>query len=407
MSFLATSTKLGNLELLEVYVQYNGPRLLACKNQANKVFLALWVDEEEESDLWFYMLVSYEKLIAIRKGEISLHQAFSNPENNYIYELTYTNGNAQWSVEKKSIESISEDCLPLENTFICCNLENLPSLVLQEVIQNAILKTREVVNLVLEPPFSDYPNEFSAFKLGEILSTFQSLVDQLVTPSKPPKIPPLLSIKKQTNFNVFATSPGSFKVKLASSIFSPDMYDNSLAGDAIEKLLDLIKIGKDPDNLQGFMLKSHKKTAVKYRSFLEAVVSSESSLRIEWGSPALTRGSGISVDIQSIKDTIEVIKKIDLLQSREINIIGDLFKVDKDSWKFGIKDISTEISYKGDIRIEAQGDAGSATIGKLYSATIIEIPKINPTTNETKSSYHLITLNLYESPLEQMELEGI
>jgi hypothetical protein len=406
MNFLATATQLGTLELLEVYVQYNGPRLLSCKNQANKIFLALWVDEEEESDLWLYMLVSHERLIAIRKGEMSLHEAFSNPESNYVYELTYINSNSQWSVEKKSIESISHDCLPLEDTFIECHLENLPSLELQDVNQNAISKTREIVNLVLEPLFSDYQNEISAIKLGEILSTFQLLIYQLVTPLKRRPLGEI-PIKEETNFNVFATSPGSFKVKLASSSFNPDMYDNSLAGDAVEKLLNLIMMRGDTNNLQEFMLGLHKKTVVKYQSFLEAVVSSGSGLRIEWGSPSLTRGSSISVDIQSIQGTIEVIKKIELLEQREINIIGNLFMADNISWKFGIEDINSGISYKGDIRTEAQGYAGTATIGRLYSATIIEFPKINPLTSETKNSYTLIALNLYESPIEQMTLEGI
>jgi hypothetical protein len=406
MNFLAASTTLGTLELLEVYIEYNGPRLLACKNQANKIFLALWVDEEEESDLWLYMLISYERLIAIRKGEICLQQAFSNPESNYLYELTYVNSNSQWLIEKKSIESISHDCLPLEDTFIQCELENLSFLELQDVNQNAILKTREIVNLVLDPLFSDHPNEFSAFKLGEILSTFQSLIYQLVTPVGRQPLGSI-SIKEETNFNVFATSPGSFKVKLASSNFNPDMYDNSLAGDAVEKLLNLIKIGRDTNNLQRFMLKSHKKTVAKYQSFLEAVVSSGSGLRLEWGSPALTRGSSVSVDIQSIQETIEVMKKIDLLEHREINIIGNLFMADNTSWKFGIKDTTSGISYKGDIRTEAQRYAGTATIGKLHSATIIEVPKINHIKNESKNSYILIALNLYESPTQQMTLKGI
>jgi hypothetical protein len=406
MNFLATSTQLGTLELLEVYVQYNGPRLLACKNQANKIFLALWVDEEEELDLWLYMLVSYERLIAIRKGEMSLHEAFSNPESNYLYELTYTNLSSQWSVDKKSIERISPDCLPLEDTFIKCHLESLPYLELQEVNQNAILKTREIVNLVLDPLFSDHQNEFSAIKLGEILSAFQLLIYQLVTPLKRRPLGEM-PIKEETNFNVFATSPGSFKVKLASSNFKPDIYDNSLAGDAVEKLLTLIMMRGDTNNLQEFMLGLHKKTVVKYQSFLEAVISSGSGLRIEWGSPSLTRGRSISIDIQSIQETIEVIKKIELLEQREINITGNLFMADNDSWKFGIEDINSGISYKGDIRTEAQAYAGTATIGRLYSATIIEFPKINPLTSEIKNNYTLIALNLYESPTEQMTLEGI
>jgi hypothetical protein len=182
MNSLAKSSFLGNLNLLEVYIQYNGPRLLACQNQANKVFIALWVDEEEDFDLWLYMLVSIDKLKSIRSGEISLHQAFANPETNYLYELTYLHDNSQWNTKRIPIDDLDKDCLPLENTFIQCDPKTLPHLISQKAIQNAIIKTREIVNIILEP-LCDHPNEFPAFELGRILSTFQPLIHQLSIPS--------------------------------------------------------------------------------------------------------------------------------------------------------------------------------------------------------------------------------
>jgi hypothetical protein len=213
-------------------------------------------------------------------------------------------------------------------------------------------------------------------------------------------------LTKKSSFNVFATSPGSFQIELASSIFEPNIFGDSPAGDAIQNLFTLIKIGCSANELQSFIMKSHKQTATKYRLFLEAVINSGSGLKIEWGSPSIKRGGSIKANISSISDIVDLIKKIDSLETREYNVVGKLFMADTDNWKFGIRDI-TEVSYKGDIMIEAQNDAGTATLGKFYTATILDTPKVNPTTNETKSHYKLVKLTPYESSKKQLELISI
>jgi hypothetical protein len=401
MDFLATSTSLGTLEVLEVYVEYNGPRLLACKNQASKVFFALWVDEEEDSDLWLYMLVSLDRLQSIRTGQISLHEAFSKPENS-LYEVTYTHVNSEWCTRQVAVDDLDRDCLPLEDTFLRCDPKTLPQLESQKVIQNAILKRREIINLVLKP-LSNYPNEFPAFELGKILSTFQLLINQLSTLANADSGLGSKDISKKSEFNVFAASPGSFQIELASSVFEIiDFFGNSLAGNAIEHLFHLIRIGSDANELQSFMLQAKKKTAPKYRVFLEALISSGTGLKIEWGSPTLTRGGSAEASLSSISETLELIKKIDSLEEKEYEIVGELFKVDKDSWKFGIRELRTKSSYKGDILDQAQPDAGTATISRLYVATILEVPEIAPTTNDIKSYYKLAALRPYDPPNKQL-----
>jgi hypothetical protein len=149
MEFLAKSTILGTLEVLEVYIQYNGARLLACKNQASKIFLALWVDEEDHYDLWLYMLVSLDRLQAIRTGEISLYGAFSEAETRSLYELTYSRESSEWSAKEIALEDLDRDCLPLEGTYLECDPETLPKVNSQKIIKNAISRSREFINLVL------------------------------------------------------------------------------------------------------------------------------------------------------------------------------------------------------------------------------------------------------------------
>ena len=403
MDFLAKSTNLGNLEVVEIYVQYNGPRLLSCKNQANKIFLALWVDEEEDSDLWLYMLVSPERLQIIRTGQISLNQAFADSELNYLYELSFSYTDKRWSSKEVLVEEIDEDCFPSQDSFLNCEIKNLPQITSQRASWAAIEKIREVLHLVLEPS-SEYPHEFPSLELGKVLSAFQLLVTQLKVVSGEALKLKLREIAKKSELNVFATSPGSFRVEFASSLLEVDAFGNSFAGDAIEELFKLIALGSNTVLLQDFMSRMDKQTPVKYRLFLQALLSSGTGLKLEWGSPTLTRGGSIEASLSSINEILAVIKKIESLQEKELEIVGELFKIDTDGWTFGIKDINNSYSYKGEILEQAKQIAGKATIGMLYSAKIIEAPEISPATNTIKTHYRLCSLNIYESPHRQMNI---
>lgn len=404
MEFLAKSTILGTLEVLEIYVQHNGARLLACKNQANKIFLALWVDEEEEYDLWLYMLVSIDRLQEIRTGAISLHQAFCNPESDFVYELTYTYVHSEWTIKETSVDYLDKDYLPLEGTFLECDPETLPQVRSQKVVQNAISKRREFVNLVLQPLSDIYANEFPVWELGKILAAYQPLVNELnivnhISSGLKPK-----EIAKKSEFNTLAFTQGSFQIELASLFFETDIFGNSIAGDATEKLFELITIGSNIDDLQSSILTGNKKIAKRYVAFLEALVDSGTGLRIEWGSPTLSRGGIVEASLEKIYRTIELINRIEALEIKQIEVIGELFKVDKIDWKFGIYDLITKSMYKGDILEEAKPDARIATISRIYKAIIREVPEIIPTTNEIKTQYKLLALSIYDDSNEQLEL---
>ena len=403
MEFLATSTILGTLEVLEIYIQYNGARLLACKNQASKIFLALWVDEEDEYDLWLYMLVSLDRLQNIRTGEISLHQAFSEPESSFLYELTYSYENFEWSTEAIALENLDKDCIPLEGTFLKCDPDTLPQVNSQKVTQNAISKSREFVNLVLNPSSERYPNEFPAFGLGKILAAYQSLINELSVLKDIASKSTLKEIARKSDFNALVFTQGSFQIELASTFFEIDLFGNSIAGDATEKLFDLITIGSNINDLQDSILKDNKKAAKKYINFLEALISNGSGVKIEWGSPTLIRGGSVEASLSLIHETLEVMNRIESLEIRQIEVIGDLFKVDKIDWKFGILDFTTNQFYKGDILDEAKSDARIATISRIYKALIREVPEIISATSEIKTQYKLLALNIYDASSEQLE----
>ena len=85
---LPLDTSLGQLQIFEIYEFYNMPVLFACKNQADNIYLSVWIDETELEDTWLYISVSPQRFAKIRAGQIDLHDAFSAPEDGIVLKVT-------------------------------------------------------------------------------------------------------------------------------------------------------------------------------------------------------------------------------------------------------------------------------------------------------------------------------
>ena len=61
MNLLPLDTSLGQLQIFEIYEFYNMPVLFACKNQADTIYLSVWIDETAEANSWLYVSVSPQR----------------------------------------------------------------------------------------------------------------------------------------------------------------------------------------------------------------------------------------------------------------------------------------------------------------------------------------------------------
>jgi len=111
MPFLARTSKLGKLRMVEVYEVYDIPRLFCCANDYGHHFLVLSIDENNLGHTWLYVAVTRKTLKRIRCGEIDLRDAFKSSEEGCLL-LVSTGADSD---EAKVIlpESISDDVLPV------------------------------------------------------------------------------------------------------------------------------------------------------------------------------------------------------------------------------------------------------------------------------------------------------
>lgn len=85
---LPLDTSLGQIQIFEIYEFYNMPVLFACKNQADNIYLSVWINESGEDNIWLYVSVSPQRFAKIRAGQIDLHDAFADPEDGIVLQVT-------------------------------------------------------------------------------------------------------------------------------------------------------------------------------------------------------------------------------------------------------------------------------------------------------------------------------
>jgi len=397
MSFLPQGTILGNLEMLEVYEFYDKPCLFSCRNVAGQIFLALWIDETAYADSWFYAPTSLKRFQQIVVGNIELRNAFLTAEDGFVFEVTIPyNQNNQSHIEVAQImcEGLEENKLPLAGEFLETGTQSLASIIdKQDVKRSAIQFTRETLDLAFS--FSNTgAMQAPAAPLGSLLQATQYLIDALGQfKAGQPTMKGNISkrILRQTEIVVAGTFAGSFGVEFIS-VEKPDFWGNSLAGDAIESFLELIKIGKDAEKLRKYLLTVQPRAASRYRVFLEKLINSRAKLRAEWGSLNQDKGGSGELLLIDAKIALGIVTQIEEEKPKQYEINGELVGVNKRTKSFEILEVKSNRKYSGRILDLALSVAETATLSEIYTSTIREIIEVSPATGEEKTKYQLVGL---------------
>ena len=193
-----------------------------------------------------------------------------------------------------------------------------------------------------------------------------------------------------TQTSVTRMGAGSFKLEFVSTQLT-DMFGESKCGDAMQELVNLLKIGSNPNELREHLIRLKSRVANRYVSLLESLSSVVSETKIVWASPKEGRGGSAYLPASVARETIDIIEQFEDLLESDHDVEGTLIGVFTDTRTFGIKAQDGTI-YKGKILDEAFDTASNATISERYIATIREVTSIQPVTEETKTEYHLVDL---------------
>jgi hypothetical protein len=397
MSLLPKETILGNLEILEVYEFYDKPCLFSCKNVSGQIFIAIWIDETSYSNAWLYVPTSLRRFQQIVSGGMDLRSSFLNAEDGFVFNVSIPKEDTITEVVRVFCCNLQEDELPTEGEFLTCGSQVIGLLMEKKNVESISIQSRKVA---LNVAFG-FPNmnvmQAPISSLGILLQSIQTLIDalgQFKAGQATVKGNVSEDILRQTQLVIIGAYSGSFGVEMIS-VSEPDLWGNSLAEDAIEAFLELMKTGKDSQKIRDFLLKAQPRAALRYRVFLEKLVNSKAKISTEWGSFNQGKGGSINLSLADAKIILDIVSEVEEEAPKQYKIVGELVGVNKRTKSFEIWEIKGERKkYSGRIIDKALAVAETATLSENYSATISETIEVSPITGEEKIKYQLVNLKL-------------
>ena len=391
MGYLPQLTHLGKLELIEVYEFYDQPILFSCRNASDAIFIGVFADEDDNFETWLYIGVSLQRFQRIRSGAIDLHDAFAEVEDGVIFQIKVPYDETMPVSTPIPAAEIPDDMLPLPGEFINLDTPTLPEL--DEDLGRKSLQTKQEI-FSLDLKFNGVRRtEAPAGALSKIIGSLQDTIDAVgesLTGSANVRGPIPRRVLSNMEMSITRIGAGSFKLELASTQ-SEDLLSETRCGDALQELVNLIKIGNNANELSEHLIRLKSRVTKKYVSLLQSLSSAVTEAEMVWASPKEGRGGSAYLPAKLARETIDVINQIKDLSEPEHDIPGTLIGVFTDARTFGIEALDG-IIYKGKILQEAFDAASNATISERYIATIREVTSIQPVTEQTKTEYHLVDL---------------
>lgn len=392
MSFLPESTMLGKLEMIEVYDFYDKPALFSCKNQSGQIFIVLWVDSSEVSDIWLYAPVSSGRFKDTRKGRIELRDIFINSEDAFVYKaFTPYEENLNAEVTTVSCEQIEDDYLPMFGQVI----EPGGDFKASNIEQISYNKKREIIDFILE--FTEEIAEAPIGELGFILSSLQETIDaigQIKLGKTESHIIPH-EVTQKTQIFLSSVFSGSFGMRLEGTVYEEDFLGESLLEQCISEFIHLLNLGANADQLRAKLYILKKKTAFKYSAFLNALSRVEiSKLHIDWASPKTGIKESGEITLETVYNTLNVINNTKLKTEVEIQVNVKVTMVNYKNRTINVEDISSNKKYKCIISDSATRDVDTISKSFIYVATIQDYVILSPVVDKEKHEYELLSLKL-------------
>ncbi|EPB7271976.1 MULTISPECIES: DUF6575 domain-containing protein [Klebsiella] len=110
---------LGNLNILNVYIEYEGPRLFSLENETGASFISYWIGDDSDYEKWFLIPCSKARIIAFEKKQIDLKKLLSQQEQDYFYKIEMPfDGGKECSFNALQSKDIYGIKLPKDGIFV-------------------------------------------------------------------------------------------------------------------------------------------------------------------------------------------------------------------------------------------------------------------------------------------------
>ncbi len=226
--------------------------------------------------------------------------------------------------------------------------------------------------------------------LGQILQTLQEIMNaigQVIggTVTRRGSIAP--EILGQTELSVVTTFPSSFGVQFVVSQ-AADLWDNSLGGDSLEKLANLISVGSDQARLTTALKELKARSASKYTKLLTLLASNDTGMDLAWESTKPGKGKAVNVSPATAKAAIGIVGRITRELAEPQEMLAKFLSFSGPRMTFEIQDVEDGKVYSGQILPEVNIEEIQPQYMQDYIVTLVETIEIS-TIGEEKTKWSL------------------
>lgn len=368
---------LPELEILEVFINYDGPKFYSCHDRVGQIYLAYWVDSTLEFTDWLYVRVSATRYEEMKSGRLAPSRVLGEPEDGGALAVRF--GPSVYEVTELAAAHIDPEWLPPSDFMLPKIESDLPTARLP-ALHDARASFRNVLDVAFNQGTRKY--EISAPVLGRLLDAIQNTVFALS--------PEVDSGARKVNDGVkarnelFATGAfaSSFGVRLKGG---EQLLPESGSEVSLERLLSLFKLCGEPANVSSGLQEYGVLARSRFKHLIKLLDDNRSSIRLEWASPN-GRTEHARLSIPEIRATSEYLSAEHDVTKERMEIRGMLVGVNVQANSFAL--FSDDELYKGLLADHLK--QALFRVPSRVSASIEATCDIDPLTDKTKWTYVLV-----------------
>jgi len=405
---IASIPPVGQVEIVEIYAEYDGPVLFQVRNERDERFLVVLLADEDDCRDWLFAPVTRGRLEAVRAGIVDLHGAFATVEGGILWIVSQQGSPPSFTARWVQAASLTSRQFPRPGERLDLPLEQGstrdPQLVARQM-------HRDVLVLHFHP-HRPHRHEVSALQVTRVVNGVQECVIALgqSRAGRGTKVAPVPgALVRSMTLNVVATPEGSFGLELHAAE-QAGMFGEGPVSAAIEALLELLEVVGDADELTRRLKRlKGSRTPSKLKSILLGLSTSVPELDVVWGRPkAGTSPRSVGVRLEDATRGIETITRLVAQEPVEFEVLGKLIGVNVNTRAFSLTDEAEGRTYAG--RASLGVSLVGTSNGFEYLATIRELPEEHAS-GDISFRYELMRLTPAWSPAgapeDVLELEPV
>jgi hypothetical protein len=380
-----------SLTVVDAFDFREEPILLLEKDVIGNSYLSYLVESKEDSEKRIYLQVSNERLSSILENEISIRNAFSNPENRFIYivEFSLTDGEpiSAYLIPGQVFSNINpiDEAYKVEINYVL----NKPILNEFEILSYSERKQKLIFDFYLQS--QNLANNIKPFAIYKVLTPIVEIIKSL------------LSFDNRNADRILAFSnlrQSSFGITIEIN-YSNDLFLEK-ESKVMETIIQLLN-AQEKSDFESIISKATNERYIKeYTTIIKTIIENNANLHTAYANPVSKKiMTSILNKERATKAKAIIDETLDTIEDIE-DIVGIFLEIDIDSKEpsFKIHSNEEDITIKGKFELSILDKVKSdyVNIGKeTYKFTIKTIYKPETTLRSEEIKRYMINYEKYGS----------